>query len=50
MGVNCIVYNCGANVDFRLLGRFFSGLAQTVCSASLPQAAGAWMAPFFFSL
>ena len=30
MGVNCIVYNCGANVDFRLLGRFFSGLSQTV--------------------
>ena len=30
MGVNCIVYNCGANVDFHLLGRFFSGLAQTV--------------------
>ena len=39
MGVNCIVYNCSANVDFRLLGRFFSGLAQTVCCPSSRQAA-----------
>ncbi len=30
LGINCIVFNCGANVDYRLLGRFFSGLAQTV--------------------
>ncbi|KAK9840828.1 hypothetical protein WJX81_007516 [Elliptochloris bilobata] len=29
LGVNCIVFNCGSNVDYRLLGRFFSGLAQT---------------------
>ena len=39
MGVNCIVYNCGANVDFRLLGRLFSGLSQTVGYRSSMQAA-----------
>lgn len=39
MGVNCIVYNCGANVDFRLLGRFFSGLSQTVGYRSSRQSA-----------
>lgn len=39
MGVNCIVYNCGANVDFRLLGRFFSGLSQTVGYQNLRHAA-----------
>lgn len=33
LGINCIVFNCGANVEYRLLGRFFSGLAQTVWHA-----------------
>jgi len=28
LGVNCVVFNCGENLDFRFMGKFFSGLAQ----------------------
>ncbi|KAJ9531588.1 hypothetical protein QJQ45_014947, partial [Haematococcus lacustris] len=28
LGINCVVFNCGENLDFKFMGKFFSGLAQ----------------------
>lgn len=29
LGVNCLVFNCGDNLDHRFMAKFFSGLAQS---------------------
>ena len=29
LGTNCVVFNCGERLDYRFMGKFFAGLAQS---------------------
>ena len=31
LGVNCVVFNCGENLDFKFMGKFFAGQSLDCC-------------------
>ncbi len=34
--MQCVVFNCGENLDFKFMAKFFAGLAQVGGRACLP--------------